>query len=68
MTRLETHPDGAPSRIRGDHAFAGDPRLDDVVTEFRPGETLAEALIRHSDRIAQERARLAAATGDAVEA
>lgn len=61
MTRLETHPDGAPLRIRGDHAFTSDPRLDHVETEVRPDEPLIAALIRHSDRVAQERARLATA-------
>jgi hypothetical protein len=62
MTRLETHPDGSPHRLRGDHAFASDPRFDHVETEVRPDEPLVAALIRHSDRIAEERARLATAT------
>jgi hypothetical protein len=64
MTRLETRPDGTPLRIRGDHAFSSDPRLDHVETEVQPDEPLVAALIRHSDRIAEERARLATATSE----
>lgn len=64
MTRLETRPDGTPLRIRGDHAFISDPRLDHIETEVRADEPLVSALIRHSDRIAQERERLATAASE----